>query len=57
MRMIGGPLFEKYGVQRTVRDALQIDGCVTISADGRIQDVTMNERHPLAPAFRSAFQG
>ncbi len=51
------PRFEKYGIQRTVRDALQIDGRVTMSAEGHIQDVTLNVRHPLANAFQNAFKG
>jgi hypothetical protein len=49
------PRFQKYGIQRTVRDALQIDGRVAINAQGQIQSIVLNENHPLAGAFQSAF--
>lgn len=49
------PRFQKYGIQRTVRDALQIDGRVAINAQGQIQSIVLNENHPLASAFHSAF--
>jgi hypothetical protein len=49
------PRLGKYGIQRTVRDALQIPGCVTFNATGNIQKVTLNERHPLAAAAKTAF--
>ncbi len=47
--------FQKYGIRRTVRDAFQIDGRVTINAQGQIQDIVLNENHPLASAFQTAF--
>jgi hypothetical protein len=49
------PRFHKYGIQRTVRDALQIPGTIQINADGQIQGIALNERHPLTPAFCHAF--
>ncbi len=49
------PRFQKYGIQRTVRDALQIDGHITITADGQIQTIVLNERHPLTAAVQTAF--
>lgn len=49
------PRLGKYGVQRTVRDALQIPGSVTFNATGSVQKVTLNERHPLAAAAKAAF--
>lgn len=49
------PRFHKYGIQRTVRDALQIPGTIQISACGQIQGIALNERHPLTPAFCHAF--
>jgi hypothetical protein len=44
----------KYGVQRTVRDALQIAGRVQFNAHGQVRQITFNERHPLAAAFQDA---
>jgi hypothetical protein len=44
----------KYGIHRTVRDALQIAGRIQINAHGRVQQITLNERHPLAIAFQAA---
>jgi hypothetical protein len=49
------PRFQKYGIQRTVRDALQIDGRIAINAQGQIQSIVLNENHPLAGAVQSAF--
>jgi hypothetical protein len=49
------PRFQKYGIERTVRDALHIDGCIATDAEGQIQTIVLNERHPLTSAFQSAF--
>jgi hypothetical protein len=49
------PRLLKYGIQRTVRDALQIDGHIEIAVDGQIQRITLNEKHPLSNVVRSAF--
>ncbi len=49
------PRFEKYGIQRTVRDALQIDGRISLDAEGQVQRVELNEKHPLTAAFNSGF--
>lgn len=49
------PRFQKYGIQRTVRDALQIDGRVELTAEGQIQRIMLNEKHPIATAFQDAF--
>jgi hypothetical protein len=43
----------KYGVQRTVRDALQIAGRVQFNAHGQVHHITFNERHPLAVAVHN----
>lgn len=48
--------FEKYGIQRTVRDALQIPGFVQFNVQGRIQQITLNENHPLASSIQLAFR-
>lgn len=48
------PRLQKYGVQRTVRDALHIDGQVTIGPNGQVEQVILNSRHPLATAFHNA---
>jgi len=45
----------KYGIQRTVRDVLQIPGSVEFNEAGNIQKITLNERHPLAAAAKTAF--
>jgi hypothetical protein len=45
---------QKYGIQRTVRDALQIAGRIQVDAHGQVQQITFNEQHPLAVAFHSA---
>jgi hypothetical protein len=49
------PHFQKYGIQRTVRDVLQIDGRIVIDADGQIRNIVLNERHPLTAAVQNAF--
>jgi hypothetical protein len=49
------PRLQKYGIQRTVRDALHIDGCVEIGADGHVKQVILNGKHPLATAVHDAF--
>ncbi len=49
------PRLRKYGVQRTVRDALQIAGQVQINTQGEVEQIMLNERHPLAAAFHTAF--
>lgn len=48
------PRLEKFGIQRTVRDAFQIAGRVTFSEGGQVQQITLNERHPLAAAVQTA---
>jgi Transposase DDE domain group 1 len=47
--------FRKYGIQRTVRDLLQIPGSVQITAQGTIATIRLNSRHPLAAAFQLSF--
>ncbi len=49
------PRFQKYGIQRTVRDVLQIDGQIAINADRKIQSIVLNENHPLAAAVQRTF--
>jgi hypothetical protein len=49
------PRFRKYGIQRTVRDVLQIPGTVQITAQGTIGKVRLNSSHPLAAAFQQSF--
>ena len=52
---IAYPRFCKYGIQRTVRDVLQIPGSVQITAQGTISKIRLNSRHPLAAAFQQSF--
>jgi len=47
--------FEKYGIQRTVRDVLQIAGRVQVNAIGQVEQITLNENHPLAATVQMAF--
>lgn len=49
------PRLQKYGIQRTIRDALHIDGCVEIGSDGHVKQVILNGKHPLAITVRDAF--
>jgi len=44
---------QKYGIQRTVRDALRIPGYIHVNDQGDVMQVTLNERHhwrPLSPS-------
>jgi hypothetical protein len=45
---------QKFGIQRTVRDALQIPGRVRVNDQGQVEQVTLNGSHPLAAAFQIA---
>ena len=49
------PRLQTYGIQRTVRDALHIDGRVAIGPDGQVEQVILNGKHPLATAFHDAY--
>jgi hypothetical protein len=49
------PRLRKYGIQRTVRDVLQIPGCIHFDGNGNIELITLNQKHPLAPVFQKAF--
>ncbi len=46
---------QKYGIKRTVRDVLQIDGQVEINSDERIQRIILNPKHPHAKAFKGDY--
>jgi hypothetical protein len=47
--------FCTFGLQRLVRDVLQIDGWVSLTPDGVIQNISLNQRHPLAATVQRAF--
>jgi hypothetical protein len=49
------PRLHKFGIQRTVRDAFNIDGQVTLTATGAIEQITLNPLHPLTKAVNRAF--
>lgn len=49
------PRLEKYGILRTLRDALQIDGRIELNLDGQIQHIALNAQHPLAAVFQATF--
>lgn len=48
------PRLQKFGIQRTVRDAFQIAGRVSFSEEGQVRQITLNEHHPLAAAVQTA---
>lgn len=47
--------FQKYSIQRTVRDVLHIDGHVKLNAAGHIEQITLNDSHPVTAAFAQTF--
>jgi hypothetical protein len=47
--------FRTFGLQRLVRDVLQIDGWVTLTPEGVIQTISLNQRNPLAATVQQAF--
>jgi hypothetical protein len=49
------PRLQRYGILRTVRDALHIPGQVQFDSRGQVAAVTLNPEHPLALAFQKAF--
>jgi len=49
------PRLQKYGIQRTVRDILQIPGLIHVDCNGNVELITLNQKHPLAPVFQKAF--
>ena len=49
------PWLRKYGIHRTVRDALQIAGRVQLAPSGQVHQITLNAKHPLARAVQAAF--
>ncbi len=46
--------FVHYGIQRMVRDVLQIPGCVQFDATGQIVGITLQPSHPLAAIVQLA---
>jgi hypothetical protein len=46
--------FLHFGMQRLVRDVLQIDGHVALSPEGAIRQISLNDRHPLAAMVQHA---
>ena len=50
------PRLGKYGILRTVRDALQIPGHIQVDHHGQIGQITLNRKHPLASAFHQAYE-
>ena len=47
--------FATFGLHRFVRDVLQIDGWLTLTPAGVIQNICLNPRHPLAATVQQAF--
>jgi Transposase DDE domain group 1 len=45
----------KYGIHRTVRDALHIAGRVQLAPSGQVHQIILNAKHPLASAVQAAF--
>ncbi len=46
--------FDAFGLQRLVRDVLQIDGLVSLAPTGLIQHISLNPRHPFAETVQRA---
>jgi hypothetical protein len=46
--------FVQYGIQRMVRDVLQIPGCVQLDATGQVVGITLQANHPLAAKVQAA---
>ena len=46
--------FRAFGLQRLVRDVLQIDGLVSLTSTGMIQQISLNQRHPFAATVQQA---
>ncbi len=46
--------FHAFGLQRLVRDVLQIDGWVSLTPEGAIHNISLNPRHPLAATVQQA---
>jgi hypothetical protein len=51
---LGDDRFRAFGLQRLVRDVLQIDGLVALTPGGLIQHLRLNPRHPFAAAVQQA---
>lgn len=45
----------KFGILRTVRDALQIPGTLRLNAAGQVKQITLNAHHPLAASVQKGF--
>jgi hypothetical protein len=46
--------FHTFGLQRLVRDVLQIDGWVSLAPSGLIRHISLNPRHPFAATVQQA---
>ena len=51
LAVVAHPRFRKYGVLRLVRDVCQIAGHIRFDESGKICDIHLNRRHPLARYF------
>lgn len=49
------PSLRKYGIQRMVRDVLQVPGTIQFDAVGKVQ-ITLRANHPLAPKVLGGFR-
>jgi len=48
--------FQRFGVQRVVRDLFHVPGHITFDHRGRLSHIALNWRHPYAPAICSGFR-
>jgi hypothetical protein len=48
------PTFQPFGILRMVRDVFHITGTITLDAQGRILEITLNQAHALALPFLQA---
>lgn len=50
------PAFERFGIQRIVRDLLQVPGAISLDDRGRIDAIALNRHHPYAQSIASGLQ-
>lgn len=50
------PAFERFGVQRIVRDLFQLPGALSLDSRDRVAVIALNQRHPYARPMTSGLQ-
>ncbi|MFC1960365.1 hypothetical protein ACFLYO_06615 [Chloroflexota bacterium] len=49
------PTFQRFGILRLVRDVLHIPGRITLTDQGHVLQITLNQHHPFALPFVQTF--